>query len=143
VYKYLLGDYLPSRYPTIFSTDGKTFRNHITQDKLNLQAPEDPLTALKLLGQTVEDDLFLLRKTDQGHQCVAFVCCFPSGFDPAEKLGKTLKDIHQPVPSYERIGPSMERFFSRLEVGKGATRVNVSTRLSDASSQVLISHADK
>lgn len=80
-----------------------------------------------VLGETVEDDIFLLvkdRARDE-HVAVAFVCCHPSGFDPAEKLGKGLAAIHGPVPSYERIGESMERFFSRLEAGKRMKRVNV------------------
>lgn len=126
VYSYLLGDYLPARYPSLFSKAEKTFQNHVTNVRLPLDPPEDPKAALSALGTTVEDDMFLLRETPDGHQCVAFLCCFPSGFDPAKKLGKSLKAIHGPVPSYDKIGPSMERFFSRLEVGKSSCRTNVS-----------------
>lgn len=126
VYSYLLGDYLPTRYPSLFSRNEKTFQNHITDICLPLAPPEDPKAALSALGKTVEDDMFLLRETADGHQCVAFLCCFPSGFDPPEKLGKNMKAIHGPVPSYDKIGPSMERFFSRLEVGKSSCRTNVS-----------------
>ncbi|KAK7950874.1 uncharacterized protein PG986_006602 [Apiospora aurea] len=123
-----LQDFLLSRYPTLFSREAEKglFRNHVTQRSLprELPADEDPVAALKLMGAMVEDDLFLLRATPEGHLCVAFLCCFPSGFDPAEKLGKVLKDIHGPVPSYNKIGASMERFFSRLEVGKSVVRNN-------------------
>ncbi|KAI1390390.1 uncharacterized protein F4822DRAFT_401752 [Hypoxylon trugodes] len=124
VYTYLLGGYLPTRYPTIFSQDDKFFRNSVTGVSLPLLPPQDPVTALKSLGGTVEDDMFFLRETPDGHQCTAFLCCCPSGFDPAAKIGKLLKDIHQPVPSYEKIGASMEKYFSRLEVGKSASRIN-------------------
>ncbi|KAG8413621.1 hypothetical protein J3458_012694 [Metarhizium acridum] len=68
---------------------------------------------------------FLLHETPSGHLCVAFMCCFPSGFDPSEKFGNLLKDIHAPVPSYSKIGASMERFFSKLQVGKSVKRLNV------------------
>ncbi len=127
LYSYLLSDYLPARYPSMFSLspDGKTFHNHVTQMVFPSLPPSDPLQAWKILGETVEDDLFLLRQTDEGHRLVAYLCCFPSGFDPAEKLDKLLKDIHAPVPSYETIGPSMERFFAKLEVGNSVKRVNV------------------
>lgn len=125
-YTYLLGDYLPTRYPTLFSKDDKRFHNRVTGVSLPLLSPEDPIAALRSLGENVEDDMFFLRETQEGHQCTAFVCCCPSGFDPAEKIGKLMKDIHGPVPSYEKIGPSMERYFSRLEVGKTVSRVNVS-----------------
>jgi hypothetical protein len=127
LYTYMLQDYLPVRYPTLFALDQKhqTFHNNVTYTVFPTQPPVEPLDALKSLGETVEDDMFLLHQTEKGHRMVAFVCCFPSGFDPSEKLGKVLKDIHEPVPAYEKIGPSMERFFSKLEVGKSVKRINV------------------
>ncbi|KAF6844615.1 hypothetical protein CMUS01_00905 [Colletotrichum musicola] len=132
VWTYLLSDYLPKRYPTMFSLsdDGLRFHNKVTGVSLPLTPPEDPNAALRALGETVEDDLFLLVETPEGHRAAAFVCCHPAGFDPSDKLGKLLKDIHTPVPSYEKIGASMERFFSRLQVGKSVKRMNwsVSTK---------------
>ncbi|KAK8050122.1 hypothetical protein PG994_011852 [Apiospora phragmitis] len=126
-------DFLLACYPALFSRDDEKgrFHNHVTKRSLPLEPPADDgedagIATLKLLGEMVEDDLFLLRATPEGHLCTAFLCCFPSGFDPAEKLGKVLKDIHGPVPSYDKIGASMERFFSRLEVGKSVARNNVS-----------------
>ncbi|KAH9897373.1 hypothetical protein F4778DRAFT_793459 [Xylariomycetidae sp. FL2044] len=131
VYTYLLGHYLPARYPSIFSRDEKTFHNSVTKRSFPLIPPDDPMVVLRSIGETVEDDIFLLRETPEGHQCTAFLCCSPSGFDPAEKLGKVLEEIHKPVPSYEKIGPSMERFFRRVEVGKSASRVNWSVTTHD------------
>lgn len=80
-----------------------------------------------MLGETVEEDMFLLMGEPEGHRAVAFLCCFPSGFDPSTKVGKLLREIHTPVPSYDKIGPSMERFFSKIEVGKNVKRTNVSS----------------
>ncbi|KAK2014634.1 hypothetical protein LZ32DRAFT_528174 [Colletotrichum eremochloae] len=130
---YLLSEYLPMRYPTMFSLseDRATFQNHITNISLPTTPPEDPHTALQALGETVEDDMFLLVETPEGHRAVAFVCCHPAGFDPSDKLGKLMKDIHQPVPSYDKIGASMERFFSRLQVGKSVKRTNWSVSTHD------------
>jgi hypothetical protein len=127
LYTYLLHDHLPARYPTMFklSSDGSTFENTVTTKTLPVQAPEDANAALRSLGETVEEDIFLLHETTDGHLCVAFVCCFPSGFDPSVKFGSLLKDIHGPVPSYSKIGPSMERFFSKLKVGESVKRLNV------------------
>lgn len=128
LYAYLMADYLPRRFPTIFTLDerdGQTIRNAVTGAAFPTRAssPED---ALKALAETVDDDMFLLHQTPEGHRSVAYVCCYPSGFDPAEKLDKLLVEIHEPVPSYHKIGPSMERFFGRVEVGKNVKRVNVS-----------------
>jgi hypothetical protein len=137
LYTYLLGIYLPTRYPTMFEliqdptkTGNQTvFRNKITSLASPVHPPpSDPTEMLKILGETVEDDMFLLlQDSDTGeHRAVAFVCCHPAGFDPSQKLGKRLVDIHGPVPAYEKIGASMERYFGRLEVGRPVKRVNVS-----------------
>ncbi|KAK2001517.1 hypothetical protein LX36DRAFT_343807 [Colletotrichum falcatum] len=130
---YLLSEYLPTRYPTMFSLseDRTVFQNLITGISLPTTPPENPDIALQALGETVEDDIFLLVETPEGHRAVAFVCCHPAGFDPSDKLGKLMKDIHQPVPSYDKIGASMERFFSRLQVGKSVKRINWSVSTHD------------
>lgn len=127
LYSYLLADYLPARFPALFklSHDGTVFMNLVTEKMFPTNPPKDTLDALRILAQTVEEDIFLLKPTPDGHECVAFVCCFPSGWDPSSKLGKNMNQIHVPVPSYEKIGPSMERFFQRLEAGNSVKRVNV------------------
>ena len=124
LYSFLLA-YLPQRYPNLFTLRFNTFSNNQTDATHPFSPPDDPLYALQILAKTVEDDLFLLIETPEGHRCVAFACCFPSGFDPSTKLGKVLAQIHEPVPGYEKIRGSMERFFKRLEVGKSVKRVNV------------------
>lgn len=131
LHDYLLGEYLPTRYPTMFqlSSDKETFLNLVTGRDHPTKTSGNTSAALKVIAETVEDEMFLLRQTPEGHFVDAFLCCFPSGFDPSEKLGKLLKEVHGPVPSYEKIGPSMERFFSRLEVGKSVKRMNVSSKL--------------
>lgn len=129
VYSYLLGEYLPTRYPTMFrlSRDGKTFSNLVTGKEFPAAAGSgDTRGALGILAETVEEDMFILHQTPDGHFTDAYVCCFPSGFDPSEKLGKLLRQVHGPVPSYDKIAASMERFFGRVEVGKSVKRTNVS-----------------
>lgn len=129
LYAFLMQTYLPKQYPTLFklSPDGKSIVNSATASEFPVEwLDSDPNGALRTLAETVEEDMFLLHETDDGHFSDAFVCCFPSGFDPSQKLGKLLKDIHGPVPAYEKIGASMERFFKKLEVGKNVKRTNVS-----------------
>lgn len=134
LYAYLVSSYLPARYPSLFQlTTGPLsspallllLHNLVTGKKCPATPPEDADAALRILGETVEEDLFLLRETPRGHESTAFVCCFPLGFDPSEKLGRLLSEIHAPVPGYDRIAASMERFFGRLEVGKSVKRMNV------------------
>lgn len=131
LYTYLLTSYLPHRYPSIFqlAPDSASLFNTATGRTFPTSPPADAEAALRVLGETVEEDIFLLRETPQGHESTAFVCCFPSGFDPSEKLGRLLSEIHAPVPAYDKIAKSMERFFSKLEVGKSVKRMNVRLRL--------------
>ncbi|KAF7553322.1 hypothetical protein G7Z17_g3714 [Cylindrodendrum hubeiense] len=130
LYTYLLTEYLPTRFPTLFklSDDGSSFTNVVTGKTFPTVPSSNMDDALRVIGETIEEDVFLLQPSPEGHRSVAFMCCFPSGFDPSSKLGKTLVEIHSPVPSYEKIGASMERFFGKLEVGKSVKRTNWSVQ---------------
>ncbi|KAK7730601.1 hypothetical protein SLS53_008991 [Cytospora paraplurivora] len=125
-YSYLMSNYLPNRYPSMFTlcTDKKILRNQVTGATFPVLPPDNSIEGLRTIGETVEDDFFLLHETNEGHRSVAYVCCYCSGFDPSEKLDKLLDEIHEPVPSYHRIGPSMEKLFRRVKVGKNLKRVN-------------------
>ncbi|KAI9903678.1 hypothetical protein N3K66_000207 [Trichothecium roseum] len=147
VYAYLFTSYLPTRYPTVFSTSPSSsssspsltssssppvlLHNAATGLSLPAQPSPCPLENLRRVGETVEEDMFILQPTDEGHRAVAFVCCFPAGFDGSQKLGRLLREIHAPVPGYGKIGASMERFFARLEVGRSVKRTNWSIQLDD------------
>ncbi|KAM3429093.1 hypothetical protein MY4824_008461 [Beauveria thailandica] len=137
LYTYLLTTHLPTRYPTIFQllASGSLLHNVATGATHPTSPPSDDNggaeAALRVLGETVEEDLFLLRETPRGHESTAFVCCFPAGFDPSEKLGRLLSEIHAPVPGYDKIASSMERFFGKLEVGKSVKRMNWSVQTHD------------
>lgn len=65
-YSYLVSDYLPHRYPDMFSLsdDGKEFRNQVTRASFPALPPDDPIEALRTIGETVDDDMFLLHETD-------------------------------------------------------------------------------
>ncbi|SPN96583.1 uncharacterized protein DNG_00106 [Cephalotrichum gorgonifer] len=143
LYEFLLASYLPARYPTMFTLQGnKAVVNTAMGSSHPVIPPADPLQALRTLGETVEDDLFLVVETPGGHRLVAFACCFPSGFDPSSKLGRVLAEIHEPVPGYEKIGGSMERFFARLEVGKSVKRINWSVTAQEELFNPVGSHAE-
>lgn len=127
LYSYILTHHLPTRFPDLFTCQGKVFHNRATGKSFPTIPPQDPERCLRILGETVEEDIFLLKEMETTHKCLAFTCCFPTGFDPSSKLGLDLRGIHGPVPAYEKIGPSMERFFRKLEVGKSVKRMNVSS----------------
>ncbi|EFQ99647.1 hypothetical protein MGYG_02660 [Nannizzia gypsea CBS 118893] len=157
LYEFVMGIYLPNRYPTMFKLieakyeSCKVFmlQNKVTGEVLPASvSPGRPLVnALETLAKTIDEDMLILlpakdkdkdagneRRKESGRAAgsssvkyvlQAYVTCFPSGFNTREKLGKQLKDVHEPVPGYrEKIERSMDRYFEKLEVGKFVKRVN-------------------
>lgn len=129
LYSYILTHQLPKRFPALFKVQSGEFHNLVTGKTSPANPPKDPRLCLRILAETIEEDVFLLKDTGTTHVCMAFVCCFPAGFNPSEKLGADLTKIHTPVPHYEKIGPSMERYFRRIKPGQLVRRMNASSLL--------------
>ena len=129
LYEFLVQEYLPHRYPTIFRLDSSTdvVENLVTDESLPLTAPVDRYETLRKINRNVDEDfLMLLPSPDgDGYNLQSFIWAYPVGFDPQSKLGIKLRDAHQPVPSYkDKLAPSMDRYFSKLTPGNIKCRVN-------------------
>jgi hypothetical protein len=139
LYKFLMGTYLPTRYPDMFKLhetnfeQGKTFMlENLVTGELPLVVPNQATTTIMLLetlGKHLDEDFLLLlpedTEKDPKYVLEAYITVCPSGFNPREKLGLRLRDIHGPVPGYEeKLEGSMDRFFAKVEVGKYVRRVN-------------------
>lgn len=134
-YVWMIAEYLPQRFPTVYTTMPDGLYNTVTGRTLPLN-PMDAEEALTLLGTNVDCDfLFLLPiPADDAdypeldgikYRLEGFVTCFPSGFNTREKLGLSLADIHSPVPGYaSKLQRSMDRFFASLPVGRIVKRHN-------------------
>ena len=167
-YSFMLGTYLPGRYPELFKlhdaelVEGSKvhmLENRVTDEVWPVTLPKDTRRGLEILAKLIDEEvLFLLpdtssasasstsssteaenendtqkknEKREEKYVLKAYTTCFPSGFNTREKLGLRLADIHTPVPGYsEKLERSMDRFFSKIEVGKYVKRVNwsVTTR---------------
>lgn len=139
LYAYLLGHYLPKRYPSMFKLhyasfetgDQFMFENLVTKQIFPVEPAHvtNTRTLLSTLGQCIDEDfLFLLPEKDSDdpkYRLEAYVCICPSGWDPTVKLGKRLATIHGPVPGYkDKLEGSMDRYFNSLEAGKYVRRSN-------------------
>ncbi len=85
------------------------------------------LAALRTLGETyVEDWCLLDADPDRDeYRLVAAVLCFPSRWSLAEKIGRPLTEIHDPVPDYAgQLARRVNRVFEALRPGRGLWRVN-------------------
>ncbi|KAF8462954.1 hypothetical protein BDZ91DRAFT_661682, partial [Kalaharituber pfeilii] len=150
-YEYLLGYYLPKRWPGIFRViknkglnviEEEWFENLVTGATYPVIPPTKRITGpsaeqadavnglLRAIGTSIEEDVFMLLpdspSTGAGQYVLgAFCACFPSGFDASEKIGKPLAGIHDPVPGYqEKLRTGMDRFFAKVSVGKPWRRWN-------------------
>ncbi|GAM39461.1 hypothetical protein TCE0_034f11029 [Talaromyces pinophilus] len=142
-YRYIMSTYLPVRYPTMFRLHETAFETGKAYMLENLVFNElypsevteltSPMRALEILYKTVDEDYLILLPDkpddddtkDVKYRLVAYETCYPAGFNPRQKLGKLLADIHGPVPGYhEKLEKSMDRHFANVEVGKYVKRVN-------------------
>lgn len=63
---------------------------------------------LEELARTVQEDLCILRRTDDGWILRAAAVCFPSYWSLQEKMGKSLGEIHGPIPNDKLDGLEKE-----------------------------------
>lgn len=119
----ILAELLPRRFPAWFAREGRVLHNRLTGEAWNLDAP--PHDPLEVAGRLVQEDLCLLRLTDDGPILDAAILCFPSRWSLAEKLGQPLATIHTRVPFYgERLARPVDRLMPNLRPGKLAVRLN-------------------
>lgn len=121
----LLADHLPARFPDLYAREGEAIRILPTGDIVSLGADGEP--ALWRAAQLVQEDLVLMRRHEDGWRLAAASLSFPSSWRLSEKFGRTLGDIHAPVPDF---GPSsraialMTRIFDNLKPELPVVRYN-------------------
>jgi len=92
--------------------------------RVDLTAPHAPLLTA---GSLVADDLVLLENRDGGWRVTAGYVAFPSSWSLKEKAGKTIGEIHGPVPDFEpgsRNDGLITRMFDRIAPGRVVERFN-------------------
>ncbi|OCO98041.1 MULTISPECIES: DUF3445 domain-containing protein [unclassified Ensifer] len=117
----VLADHLPARYPEIYRRDGDTMIVGEERVALKGDAP------LVVAGSLVQDDLVLMQRTDDGWRLRAGYVAFPSSWALGEKYGRTMDEIHAPVPGFEhgtRNAELIARMFDNLPPGRFVERFN-------------------
>jgi hypothetical protein len=86
--------------------------------------PED-LLLLAPFPESAADDATAVK-----WHLVAASLCFPAHWVLAEKMGKPLAAIHDPVPHYdERLAGPVDRFFNNMKIGPISARMNWSLQI--------------
>ncbi len=120
-----LAAHLPNRFPTLYRRVDGCLDNLVTGQRWNLI--ESGLHPLDLAGRLVQEDLCLMRREEDAetYSLVGASVCFPTRWRLADKMGKSVDVIHNPVPEYEaKLGATMNRFFSRLKTKRPVWRLN-------------------
>jgi hypothetical protein len=121
----LLTTYLPVRFSSLFARNGNLLHNCVTQQTWDLS--QNVLHPLDLAGRLVQEDLCLMQFNAESklYHLVGASLCFPTRWRLADKIGKPLNLVHEPVPGYEEeLASTMDRFFARLKVEKPVWRLN-------------------
>ncbi len=86
----------------------------------------EPLERCRLLGELWEADFLLMKPDGEGMFRLYGGCvCFPSHWDLRDKLGRTMAEIHAPVPGLnETLGRQIDGFLSRIGPGVSWERSN-------------------
>ena len=93
-------------------------------DRAARLVPED-LLLLAPFAESAADDATAVK-----WHLVAASLCFPAHWVLAEKMGKPLAVIHDPVPHYdERLAGPVDRFFNKMTVGPISARMNWSLQI--------------
>ncbi len=88
-------------------------------------------------SQWIAEDICLLQISaaakQNSYQLLAASVCSPSNWRLADKIGRTVAEIHAPVPGYqETLNQRVNRLFARLPVGKILLRYNWSLQPGNA-----------
>ncbi|MEW6297333.1 MAG: DUF3445 domain-containing protein [Thermodesulfobacteriota bacterium] len=121
----LLVDHLPRQFPALYRREGRLFHNLATRQTWDLSRAD--LHPLDLAGRLVQEDLCIMQRAPQAevYRLVGASVCFPTRWRIAEKMGKPLNTIHEPVPGYEeQLASTADRYFARLKVEKPVWRTN-------------------
>jgi len=119
----LLLDHLPERFPEHYRRANGELANLVTGERFELAAWRE--APLELAGRLVQEDLCLLQRGGSAYRLVAGVLCFPSHWRLADKLGRPLAVIHEPVPGFaDGLAVTVDRFFANLQVARPVWRVN-------------------
>lgn len=86
----------------------------------------DRIAPLVTLSRLIQEDICILEKRGGEHVLTAALLCFPASWTLAEKIGKPLTRIHDPVPEYAaQIAVRVQRMFDGVRAGLPMWRANL------------------
>ena len=104
-----------------------TGSNNITRPD-GVTVPLDPGQPLLTLGRLVQQDLCLMQDNGTEYDLTGAVLCFPASWTLAQKIGRPMTGIHQPVEIYdEALAARVHRLLSAIRPDQPLWRMNFFT----------------
>jgi dimethylamine monooxygenase subunit A len=138
----LLVDHLLQHQGSAFSRQGDELFNAATGERWDLA--QSALHPLDLAGRLVQEDLCLMQQDEAGetYRLSGASLCSPARWRLADKIGRPLGAIHEPVPGYaEKLKRPVDRFFGALLPEKPVWRLNWGIIDDPAPFQPVATHA--
>ncbi|CAF9905184.1 MAG: hypothetical protein HETSPECPRED_004905 [Heterodermia speciosa] len=129
-----LADYLPQRYPTLYSRTADSITNMWNNQTISLTQPlaSDPITLCSLL---VQDDLAIMFEKPDGQYYLLSGAILLAGFwRLTDKFGMPLSEIHTSgdVPGFKpKLEKGMMNFFRRIQPAQPVLRNNYFIQVDD------------
>ena len=129
-----LVDYLPQRYPTLYTRTADSITNLWNNQTISLTQPlvADPITLCALL---VQDDLAIMFEKADGQYYLLSGSILLAGFwRLIDKFGMPLSEIHTSgdVPGFKpKLEKGMMNFFRRIQPGQPVLRNNYFIQVDD------------
>lgn len=80
---------------------------------------------LRSVGEMLQQDVCILEKSEAEHVLTGACLCFPASWTLAQKIGKPLIRIHDPVPEYGvDVAKRVQRLFDGVRLGQPMWRAN-------------------
>lgn len=93
-----------------------------------VSVPLDPAQPLLTLGRLVQQDLCLMQPNGAEYDLTAAILCFPASWTLAQKIGRPMTGIHQPVDIYdEALAARVHRMFEAIRPEQPLWRMNFFT----------------
>lgn len=123
----LVLDHVTARFPELYDVtrDAEGRVVAVRDRQTGLVTEPGSLHPIDAAGRLVQEDLCLMTPVGMDTVLTAASLCFPSRWLLADKLGRSMLDIHVPVPGYEtRLGAPADLFLNRLTVDRPVWRLN-------------------
>lgn len=138
----LLATHLIDRYPQLYARDGEAITISGWPEQIELGTAQTPF--LHRAANLVQEDLVLMRKDEKrGWHLGAASLSFPSSWTLLEKFGRSMDDIHAPVPDFNagtRNAGLITRMFDNLRPDRSVYRMNWSLQPDGEMYHPLASH---